>query len=86
MNVHPDPLPALASIYTSTLSVLGGLPSTSVYRQATEAITQHRLKLVQSANGDIAKAESGLGSMVEQAIEEAKDEQKVAAKMTEWKA
>lgn len=86
LAVHPDPLPALTSAYKSTLSLLQTLPATSVYRQATEAITKHRLSLVESAGGDIGVAEKGLGGMVETSLEEAKSEQALAGKMVEWKA
>jgi NADH dehydrogenase (ubiquinone) 1 alpha subcomplex subunit 5 len=86
LAVHPDPLPALKSTYTSTLSLLSSLPATSVYRQATEAITKHRLKLVEGANGDIEAVEKGLGGIVETAIEEAKAEENLVGKMIEWKA
>jgi NADH dehydrogenase (ubiquinone) 1 alpha subcomplex subunit 5 len=86
LAVHPDPLPALASTYKSTLSLLQSLPETSVYRQATEAITKHRLSLVESAEGDIVAAEKSLGGMVETSLEEAKAEEGVAGKMIEWKA
>jgi NADH dehydrogenase (ubiquinone) 1 alpha subcomplex subunit 5 len=57
-----------------------------VYRQATEAITKHRLSLVESAGGDIVAAERGLGGMIETTLEEAKAEEGVAGKMVEWKA
>jgi NADH dehydrogenase (ubiquinone) 1 alpha subcomplex subunit 5 len=86
LAVHPEPLPALKSTYTSTLSLLSSLPATSVYRQATEAITKHRLALVDGANGDSAAAETSLEAQVEVAIEEAKDEEKLVGKMIEWKA
>jgi NADH dehydrogenase (ubiquinone) 1 alpha subcomplex subunit 5 len=86
LAVHPDPLPALASTYKSTLSLLQSLPETSVYRQATEAITKHRLSLVESAEGDIVAAEKSRGGMVETSLEEAKAEEGVAGKMIEWKA
>jgi NADH dehydrogenase (ubiquinone) 1 alpha subcomplex subunit 5 len=47
--VHTNPLPALASVYQTTLSALGHLPPTFPYRQATEALTQHRLSVVEQA-------------------------------------
>lgn len=57
-----------------------------MYRQATEALTKHRLSLVESAGGDVIAAEKGLGGMIETSLEEAKSEEGVAAKMVEWKA
>jgi NADH dehydrogenase (ubiquinone) 1 alpha subcomplex subunit 5 len=85
LEAHPDPLPALKQTYTSTLNLLGSLPSTSVYRQATEALTQHRLQTVESSGEDVAKFESSLGSMAEVILEEAKAEQMLIGKMIEWK-
>jgi NADH dehydrogenase (ubiquinone) 1 alpha subcomplex subunit 5 len=85
LAVHPDPLLALASIYNSTLSTLSTLPATSVYRQALESLTKHRLATVEKAAGDIGSVEKELG-MVEVLIEEGKAEQKLMGKMIEWKA
>jgi NADH dehydrogenase (ubiquinone) 1 alpha subcomplex subunit 5 len=64
---------------------LSSLPSTSVYRQATEALTNHRLKTVETSGEDVAKFESALGSMAEVILEEAKSEQMLVGKMVEWK-
>lgn len=86
LEPHPDPLPALKAIYSSTLSNLSSLPATSVYRQATEALTKHRLQVVESAGQDIAKVEGEFGTIVETLLEEAKDEQGLAVKMIEWKS
>lgn len=86
LEAHPDPLPALKQVYTATLSLLSTLPATSVYRQATEALTQHRLNAVETAGGDYRKFESGIGSMAEVILEEAKAEQKLAGNMLEWKS
>jgi NADH dehydrogenase (ubiquinone) 1 alpha subcomplex subunit 5 len=85
LEAHPDPLPALQKTYTSTLNLLSSLPSTSVYRQATEAITKHRLQTVESSGEDVAKFESALGSMAEVILEEAKAEQQLVGNMVEWK-
>ena len=45
---HPSPRSALIYIYGSTLERLKTLPEHSVYRQSTEAITKHRLQIIQS--------------------------------------
>ncbi|KDQ07864.1 hypothetical protein BOTBODRAFT_96922, partial [Botryobasidium botryosum FD-172 SS1] len=85
--VHPNPLPALTKTYESTLSLLSKIPETSVYRQGAEAITQHRLKLVKSAQGDISKVETALNEgQIEEVLITAEDELSLAAKMIEWKA
>ena len=47
LAVHPSPFSALESDYTQTIKFLEGLPSESVYRQATLAITQQRLAALQ---------------------------------------
>lgn len=44
---HPHPRPQLLYIYTSTLHKLARLPAESVYRQSTEALTRHRLSIIE---------------------------------------
>jgi NADH dehydrogenase (ubiquinone) 1 alpha subcomplex subunit 5 len=84
--VHPRPLPPLKWIYTETLTGLSVLPASSVYRQATEALTKHRMAILDRAGEDIAAAERELGTMVEVAIQEAEVEKKLVDNMGEWKA
>lgn len=48
LSTHPSPRSALIYLYSSTLDTLQQFPSTSLYRQSTEALTNHRLKIVQS--------------------------------------
>ncbi|KIK94837.1 hypothetical protein PAXRUDRAFT_827606 [Paxillus rubicundulus Ve08.2h10] len=87
LAVHPNPLPALTQTYQSTLSVLFSIPSTSVYRQSVEALTKHKLNIVQSANGDIAAVEKQLDEgQIEESLDIAEDELKLAQNMLEWKA
>ncbi|KAA8650572.1 hypothetical protein EYZ11_003545 [Aspergillus tanneri] len=45
---HPSPRPTLIYLYTSTLQKLKAFPETSAYRQSTEALTRHRLQIVES--------------------------------------
>ena len=45
---HPSPRSALIYVYGSTLEKLKTLPEHSVYRQSTEAITKHRMQIIQS--------------------------------------
>ncbi|QSZ35657.1 hypothetical protein DSL72_006779 [Monilinia vaccinii-corymbosi] len=47
LHTHPSPRSTLIYIYSSTLDKLQRFPSTSLYRQSTEALTNHRLKIVQ---------------------------------------
>ena len=45
---HPSPRPALILTYRKTLEQLKQIPTTSVYRQSAEALTKHRLSIVES--------------------------------------
>lgn len=45
---HPAPRPALLYLYSSTLDKLKQYPESSLYRQSTEAVTNHRLSIVNS--------------------------------------
>ncbi|KAF2475695.1 uncharacterized protein BDR25DRAFT_300705 [Lindgomyces ingoldianus] len=45
---HPSPRSTLLYLYSSTLDKLKQLPESSVYRQSTEALTKHRLSIIQS--------------------------------------
>ncbi|KAI6007376.1 ETC complex I subunit conserved region-domain-containing protein [Pisolithus albus] len=87
LAVHPNPLPELVRTYESTLSTLSTIPQTSVYRQSVEALTKHKLDIVRSANGDIGSVERQLDEgQIEESLDIAKDELKVAENMLEWKA
>ena len=46
---HGSPRSALLYHYTATLDKLQQIPESSVYRQATEALTRHRLKIIEEA-------------------------------------
>lgn len=46
---HPNPRPHLIYLYNQTLDKLKKLPETSVYRQSAEAVTKHRLNIIESA-------------------------------------
>lgn len=85
LAVHPNPLPALTKVYGQTLTALAALPATSVYRQATEALTTHRLRLVERSSGDISAVERELGQMVELTLKEAESEKELVARVGEWK-
>ncbi|KAG1755230.1 NADH2 dehydrogenase [Suillus paluster] len=87
LAVHQNPLPELSNTYNSTLSVLASIPPTSVYRQGVEALTKHKLTIVQGANGDIASVEKQLDEgQIEESLDIAKDELKLAENMLEWRA
>lgn len=101
LEVSDSPLSELEARYTKTLSLLSTLPESSVYRQATTALTQHRLNIVQSAFNqanavknnpeqveavyETAEQQLDAGQL-EQVLEQAVAEYKLAAKMVDWKA
>ncbi|CAO1627975.1 unnamed protein product [Parajaminaea phylloscopi] len=99
VDVHPSPLSALKETYQSTLKVLAALPEESVYRNATSAVTNHRLGLVDQIMSSEAKQGRGANSeeaiaafeeqvdqgLAEEVLDQAKHELKLAAKMVEWK-
>ncbi|KAF8271470.1 ETC complex I subunit conserved region-domain-containing protein [Lactarius quietus] len=87
LPVHHNPLPELAKTYESTLTALSSIPEHAAYRQGTESLILRKLKIVQDAKGDIAEVEKQLDEgQIEEAIEIAKDELNLVAKMAEWKA
>jgi NADH dehydrogenase (ubiquinone) 1 alpha subcomplex subunit 5 len=87
LAVHPNPLPELTKAYESTLTLLSTIPSSSIYRQGVEALTQHKLKIIQDAKGDVAQVEKQLDEgLIEQALDVANDELNLVSKMIEWKA
>lgn len=45
---HPSPRPTLIYLYSSTLQKLKSFPENSAYRQSVEALTRHRLQIVES--------------------------------------
>lgn len=62
------------------------IPSTAVYRQATEALTQQRLNIVESTeNIEEIEAKIDVGQ-IEEVIMQAEEELKLVAKIEEWKA
>lgn len=87
LAVHPNPLPDLVQTYETTLRVLSSIPSTSLYRQSVEALTKHKLSIVKGADGDTSAAENQLDEgQIEESLDIAKDELKLAENMLEWKA
>lgn len=46
---HPSPRSALLYHYSNTLEKLKQIPESSVYRQSTEALTKHRLAIVEQS-------------------------------------
>jgi NADH dehydrogenase (ubiquinone) 1 alpha subcomplex subunit 5 len=48
LNTHPSPRPTLIYLYTTTLQKLSNFPESSAYRQSVEALSRHRLQIVES--------------------------------------
>lgn len=48
LATHPSPRPTLIYLYTTTLQKLSKFPESSAYRQSVEALTRHRLQIVES--------------------------------------
>ncbi|KIJ38461.1 hypothetical protein M422DRAFT_258829 [Sphaerobolus stellatus SS14] len=86
LAVHPNPLPTLRSTLETTLQKLEQVPNTSVYRQATAALTQQKLDIVNKANGDVAKVEQEIDQgQIEEILVAAQDEMKLVDNMLQWK-
>ncbi|KAF9285500.1 hypothetical protein BGZ72_010687 [Mortierella alpina] len=85
LPVHPDPRPQLITLYNDTLKTLEKFPEHAVYRQATAALTNHRLSVVQGTE-DITKIEESIDAgQIEEVVVQAVEELKLAGKMLEWK-
>jgi NADH dehydrogenase (ubiquinone) 1 alpha subcomplex subunit 5 len=48
LNTHPSPRPTLIYLYRATLEKLKSFPESSAYRTSTEALTRHRLQIIES--------------------------------------
>lgn len=48
LTTHPSPRPTLIHVYRQTLEKLKAFPENSVYRKSTEALTRHRLQIIES--------------------------------------
>lgn len=87
LAVHPNPLPALRQTLESTLQTLSAIPDASVYRQATTAITQRKLGILDRADGNVSMVEKEIDQgQIEEVLKAAEDELSLAGKMIEWKA
>lgn len=92
LPINPRPLPHLLSLYSSTLSILSQIPASAVYRQAAESITKERESIINTLRGteseaDIEAIEIAINQgVIEEVIDIAEGELKLAGKMLEWKA
>ncbi|PWY96970.1 hypothetical protein BCV70DRAFT_213914 [Testicularia cyperi] len=101
LEVSPYPLEELKEKFSKTLSLLQTLPDSSVYKQATSALTQHKLSTVEKAiqqtkgvENNAEKLESVYqqteldldAGQLEQVLQQASAEYHLVAKMIDWKA
>lgn len=83
---HPNPRPALISLYKATLNELSErFPADSIYRQSVENLTKSRLAIVES-NEVVESIESQIGcGLIEEVVIQAHEELELLKKMAEWK-
>lgn len=95
LPVHSRPLPELKLIYQETLEALGQLPAGTAYRQATEALTRHRIEVIERnsrSNGgelnenaiEAVERELELGQ-IEEVVTIAEGELSLARKFLSWR-
>lgn len=84
---HPNPRPALISLYNHTLQVLEkDFPRESVYRQSVEQMTRNRLSIVE-ANEINEQIENKIGGgLIEEIVVQAHDELSLAKELGLLKA
>lgn len=83
---HPNPRPALISLYNHTLKVLDQkFPKESVYKQSVEALTKNRLAIVE--NEEITEnIENKIGGgLIEEIVIQAHEELQLAKELAELK-
>lgn len=83
---HPNPRPALISLYKHTLQVLDQqFPKDSIYKQSVEALTKNRLKVVEE-NEITEKIEAQIGGgLIEEIVIQAHDELTLAKELAKLK-
>ncbi|ODV67781.1 NADH-ubiquinone oxidoreductase [Hyphopichia burtonii NRRL Y-1933] len=83
---HPNPRPALISLYNHTLKVLNQkYPQQSVYRQSVEALTRNRLNVVEN-NEITEEIENKIGGgLIEEILIQANDELNLVNELAELK-
>lgn len=83
---HPNPRPALISLYNHTLKVLDTkFPKDSVYKQSVEAMTKNRLKIVELEE-ITEKIENQIGGgLIEEIVIQANEELNLAHQLAEMK-
>ncbi|KAI0482876.1 ETC complex I subunit conserved region-domain-containing protein [Xylariaceae sp. FL0804] len=75
LYTHSSPRSTLLYLYSQTLDKLQGIPESSLYRQSVEALTRHRMAIVEAAEPP------GHGEWAERAAQAVREARKAAA---EW--
>lgn len=83
---HPNPRPALISLYKYTLNLLAKeFPSNSVYKQSVETMTRNRLKIVEE-NEITESIENKIGGgLIEEILIQANEELTLAKELAKLK-
>ncbi|GJQ15492.1 hypothetical protein GpartN1_g7283.t1 [Galdieria partita] len=85
LKPEPNAKEVLEKLYQETLEKVKILPEKSVYRQNVEKITNYRWKVVkESETVEAIEERVGMG-LVEELIEQAKNELDLIPKFQEWK-
>jgi NADH dehydrogenase (ubiquinone) 1 alpha subcomplex subunit 5 len=85
LPVVPNAVPILKALYKRILSDVSVISVTSPYRVDVEAVTKHRLSVLEQ-EADINAVEEMIGAgQVEELIEQAEDELALIPEMAEWK-
>ncbi|KAK6204543.1 uncharacterized protein RJT21DRAFT_9313 [Scheffersomyces amazonensis] len=83
---HPNPRPALISLYKHTLTVLETkFPKESVYRQSVEALTKNRLKIVEEEEITENIENKIGGGLIEEVVIQAHEELTLANELAHLK-
>lgn len=78
------PVETLQSLYSKILADIAEIPETAFYRKNVEAVTRNRLQLLSASS--VAEFEKKVGvGLVEEVIQQARDEIGLIERMKEWK-
>ena len=83
IHQHPDPRPALISLYKLTLTAMEkGFPKESIYRQSVEALTKNRLAIVEAEEITENIEKKIGGGLIEEIIIQADEELMLAKELS----
>lgn len=83
---HPNPRPALITLYKHTLNILENkFPKESIYKQSVESLTRNRLKIVEEEEITENIENKIGGGLIEEIIIQAHDELDLAHELSHLK-